>query len=140
MWTFRTTARIACDFGIWHALVTLENDGVPESFFINFRDREPTEAQAAAAGAALALQKNLAEAPSAPGDSLPREVFFDRFTNAEIAAIYRAAADNDDLFAYIKKLEMNPTVNRRNGDVIDGVQLLEAAGLIGPGRAAAILG
>lgn len=79
-------------------------------------------------------------APSAPGDSIPREVFFGRFTNVEIAIIYKAAAQNDLLFSLIKKMELNPNVNRTHADVINGLQLLEGAGLIGAGRAAEILG
>lgn len=139
MWTFKEIARIEQSFGTWYALVTLSKGGVPESFFLKF-DAEPDAEQAAQAGADLALRKNLDEAPSAPGDSLTREDFFSRFTNAEIALIYKAAQQNDDLFAYVKKMEINPSINRSNADVIAGLQLLEAAGLLAAGRAAQILG
>lgn len=139
MWTFSSVASIEQAWGQWYALVTLKKDGVEESFHLRF-DAEPTAAQASAAGADLALKKNLEEAPAAPGDSIPREVFFGRFTNAEIAAIYQAATQNADLFAYLKKAEINPSVNRKNPDAIDGLQLLEAVGLLAPGRAAEILG
>jgi hypothetical protein len=137
-WSFLSVTRIEQQWGQWYALVTLQKDA-PESFFIRF-DAEPTADQAAAAGADLALKKNIEEAPSAPGDSIARETFFGRFTNAEIAAIYAAAGQNPDLFAYLKKAEINPSVNRKNADVINGLQLLETIGLIGPGRAAEILG
>lgn len=137
-WSFLSVARIEQQWGQWYALVTLQKDA-PESFFLRF-DAEPAPEQAAAAGADLALKKNIEEAPSAPGDSITREDFFGRFTNAEIAAIYAAAGQNADLFAYLKKAEINPSVNRRNADVIGGLQLLELVGLIGPGRATEILG
>lgn len=138
VWSFVEVARIEQQFGQWYALVTLAKEA-PESFFVRF-DAEPTPAQAAAAGADFALKKNLEEAPAAPGDSIPREEFFSRFTNSEIATIYAAANSNADLFAYLKKAEINPSVNRKHAEVIDGLQLLEAVGLIAPGRAADILG
>jgi hypothetical protein len=137
LWSFVSVARIEQHFGQWYALVTLEKDA-QESMFIKF-DAEPTTEQAAAAGQAMALRRNLDEAPSAPGDSITREDFFGRFTNAEIAAIYQAAGQSADLFAYLKKAEINPSVNRKNEDAIAGLQLLEAVGLLGPGRAAEIL-
>ncbi len=138
MWTFLETARIEQSFGIWYALVTLTKNSVNESFFLKF-DAEPTLAQANAAGTQYALRKNLEEAPVVDGDSMSREEFFSRFTNTEIAAIYRASAVNDNLFAYVKKLEINPTIHRSNPDVISGLGLLETVGLIGAGRAAEIL-
>ena len=88
---------------------------------------------------AFTLKRNL-QSGAVVSDSISREDFFGRFTNAEIANIYRASTQNDDLFAYVKKLEINPTVNRKNADVVAGLGLLEAVGLLGAGRAAQILG
>lgn len=139
MWTFDSVARIEQNWNQWSALVTLTKDGLPESFYIKFHD-EPTDNQVQSAGVELALKKNLEEAPNAPSDSMAREDFFGLFTNAEIAAIYRASQTNDDLFAYVKKLEINPTVNKNNADVIGGLQLLEQAGLLASGRADQIRG
>lgn len=139
MWYFLETVRIEQSFGIWYALVTLNKEGIPESFYLRF-DSQPTMDAANAAGESLALKKNLEDAPLvAEGDSLSREAFFARFTNTEIATIYKAAATNDNLFAYVKKMELNPTIHKSNSDVISGLQLLEAVGLIGAGRAAQIL-
>lgn len=148
MWAYVKTVRVECEWGQWSALVTLARDGVEESFFVRF-EREPTVEEADAAGTRLARQKSVADAPFGTlPDPVPavntmvltREDFFGRFTNAEIAAIYRAAQSNDDLFAYVKKLEINPTIRRNAADVAGGLNLLEAVGLIGPGRAAMILG
>lgn len=139
MWTFLTTARIENNWGQWCALVTLEKDGIPESFFVTF-DAEPTLAQADTAGTELALRKTLKEAPSMGLLSITREDFFSRFTNSEIANIYRASAASDDLFAYVKKLEINPTVNINHPDVVSGLNLLESVGLLAAGRANQIRG
>jgi hypothetical protein len=138
MWNFLETVRIEQSFGIWHALITLAKFGVPESFYLRF-DSEPDTTSANAAGEALALRKNLDEAPVAEGDVMTREAFFSRFTNIEIARIYKAAESNDNLFAYVKKMELNPIIHKSNLDAIHGLQLLEAVGLIGAGRAAEIL-
>ena len=139
MYVYDSTARIATDFGKWYALVTLKKDGVPTSHFLTF-DTQPTSEQVKNAAEAFALQKNIAEAPvMASTQSISRETFFGRFTNTEIAAIYRASASNDTLFAYVKKLEINPTVNIANAEVIAGLALLEKAGLLAVGRSADIL-
>ena len=138
MWTFQKTEKVEQAFGQWYALVTLDNDGVPESFYLSFPS-EPSAAEANAAGVAFTLKRNL-QSGAVVSDSITREDFFSRFTNTEIAAIYRASTQNDDLFAYVKKLEINPTVNKKNADVVAGLGLLEAVGLLGAGRAAEILG
>lgn len=147
MWTFVETVRIESNFGRWSALVTLEKGGVPESCYLNFRDVEPTSTQADAAGAAYALRRTLDESPdmaiaaadAAANEFMPREIFFAKFTNTEIAAIYRAMNSNDNLFAYVKKMEITPMIRRAHPDTVNGLNMLEAVGLIGPGRAAQIL-
>lgn len=141
MWTFVEVVRIGQDFGVWYTLVTLSKGGTPESFFISFGDTEPDEQKAAAEGSRLALRKNLDEAPPAQGDSLPREAFLERFTATEFTRIYQAANVSPDVFMYVKKMEINPTVNRTNPVLIGGLQMLEQAGMLDhPGRAAEILG
>lgn len=57
MWSFVSVAFIEPWAGIWQVLVTLEKDGVPESFFVSFAV-EPTAQQAAVEGAALAARMN----------------------------------------------------------------------------------
>lgn len=139
MWEFIEVVRIGQDFGQWYAQVTLSGNGGVESPFITFGAVEPTMQEVETQGRRLALQRNLTGAYVA-SDSITREAFFDRFTNTEIASIYQAANASADLFAYVKKLEMNPTVNTKNADVVNGLALLEQVGLLGAGRAAEILG
>lgn len=139
MWTFVETVRTESNFGTWYALVTLTKDGSAESFYIRFGAEEPSLAQADAAGVDLALRKNYQEAPPAPDDAMAREDFIDRFTNDEIAAIYRASDTDDAVFAYVKRMELSPVIRKSNAYTIAGVELLESATLIGVGRAAEIL-
>lgn len=142
MWTLTEVNKIENSWGTWHALVTLSKNAVPESFYIRFNE-EPTQEQASTAGTELATQKNVLESGLVvlPVDNniLTREAFFGRFTNTEIANIYAASAGNANLFAYVKKMEINPTIRKNVPDVIAGLALLEAVGLLGAGRAAEIL-
>lgn len=137
MWQFVEVARIEQNWGKWSALVTLSKSGVPESSYLKF-DTEPTAEQAAQAGHDHALRKNLDEAPEAPSRAVPRAEFVGRFLIAEIGAIYMAAASNASLLAFTKKLELYDDVNLDSVDVVNGLALLEQAGLIGAGRATAI--
>lgn len=139
MWNFVRTALLDVRFGTYYSLAVLNKDGIDESFFIRHAD-QPTLEQADAAGRELALRKNLDEAPLIDTDLLSREQFFARFTNTEIAAIYRAAGVDDDVFAYVKHSEMNPTIRKSNPLTRDGLSKLEAGGLLAVGRAAEILG
>lgn len=68
MLAFVSVAKIEERFGRFEALVTLQDSGVPESFFIPFSD-EPTAQQAIDAGMALAEKKN-AQAADAELDAL----------------------------------------------------------------------
>ncbi|MGZ8317467.1 MAG: hypothetical protein ACXWVD_00050 [Telluria sp.] len=139
MWTFDSVAAIEQHWGAWYALVTLLRDGVPESSYVHFGGTEPSANAAQLAGTELALRRNLDEAEQA-GQSMTRETFLGRFTNAEIAGIYAAAASNNEVFVYVKKMELNPTIHPNHPDTLAGLQALEAEGLIGPGRANQILG
>lgn len=139
MITFSRIERIASDFGQWHALVVITKDGVEQAHFLRF-DREPSAAQAEKAGKDHALRLNLAEAPNVSLTVVAREDFFARFTNKEISKIYRASNTNDDVLAFVKRLEMQPTLRLNHPDVTAGLQLLEAGGLLAVGRAAEILG
>jgi hypothetical protein len=80
-------------------------------------------------------------------NSIPSAAFVLRFTAAEISGIMAGAAAMDaggvllypQLQAYLDRLASEPTVNLTNPDAIAGVQLLEASGMLAPGRAAEIL-
>ena len=65
--------------------------------------------------------------------------FMNLFTNAELVAIYTAAKSSVAIEVWIKKLEAAKDVTLSNQATIDGVNALEAAKLIGVGRAARIL-
>lgn len=139
MWTYVETVRIAQDFGQWHAQVTLSRNGELESPFVYFRETEPSPEDVALQGRRLALQKNLAEAHPAT-TSIPKQVFLDLFTNQEAAKIYRKGETDDNVLAFLKKLEGNPTVNLVNPMTIAGLRYMEATGLLNAGRADQILG
>jgi len=62
-----------------------------------------------------------------------------RFTQAERIAIRQAAAQNAVLDDYLKLLELAQEVNLSDPDAIAAVQMLEAYGLLAPGRAAEII-
>ncbi len=57
MWAFVETVRIEQNGSRWSALITLDNDGIPESFWVNFSSQPDTTA-ANAAGVALAADMN----------------------------------------------------------------------------------
>lgn len=139
MWAFQSVARIEQQWGQWYALVTLTREEVPSSYYIQMGASEPSEQAASAAGAELARVKSLQDAYVA-SDSIAREDFLARFTNAEIARIYAAAGVNADVFAYVKKMELNPTINRTHPDVTGGLAMLAQADLLDhAGRADEIL-
>lgn len=139
MWTFVEVVRIEQNFGQWYAQVTLSGSDGVESPYIAFGATEPTAEDAAAQGRRVALQRNLANAYPA-SDSITREAFYDRFYPAEIDLIYQRVVPGSGLFAFVKKLEVNPTVNLKNPEVVLGLGLLEQAGFLAAGRAAEILG
>jgi hypothetical protein len=62
-----------------------------------------------------------------------------RFTQEERIAIRQAAAHNAVLDDYLKLLELAQEVNLSDPDAVAAVQMLEAYGLLAPGRAAEIL-
>lgn len=65
--------------------------------------------------------------------------FRSRFTDAEKIAIYTAAKTNVQVQIWLDDLMAASDVNLDDSRTIAGVQALEAAGLIGAGRAAEIL-
>jgi hypothetical protein len=85
--------------------------------------------------------KQAAEAESA-NYTLPltKKQFLDLFTVTEYATIKAAAAANATLDYYWQKLMVAESVYLSDPQTIGGINLLEQAGLIAPGRAAEILG
>ncbi len=71
---------------------------------------------------------------------LTRLAFRNRFTPAEKVALYTAAASNVQIKIYLDDLAAATFIDVERPDTIAGVQALEAATIIGAGRAAEILG
>jgi hypothetical protein len=146
MWTFSAVAQIEQRFNQWYALVTLMKNGIPESFYLKFAN-EPSLATAQAEAENLAVQKNLAEAPTAVR-LISKYAFRMRFTLDERIALDNAAT-NANLTAQQKVvvLTLLKDFETKEGEVdldfpdtLAGVQYFESVQLIATGRANAILG
>jgi len=72
--------------------------------------------------------------------SLTRVEFTERMTLAEQAAIYEAAETSPLVRVFVERLRMSEHVGLDDPRTIEGINALEAAGLIAVGRAAEILG
>jgi len=90
----------------------------------------------------------LSERPPAPPEPTPapppavilnKVDFLRLFTQAERITIREASAVNQVIADYQYMLDAAVTVSLDDPDILTGVPLLEAAGLIAPGRAAQIL-
>jgi hypothetical protein len=77
--------------------------------------------------------------PPPPATLLNKVDFLRLFTQTERIDIRAAAVVNAVVADYQYMLDAAVTVNLSDPDILAGVPLLEAAGLIGPGRAAQIL-
>lgn len=65
--------------------------------------------------------------------------YMNRFTDAELAAIYTAAKTNINIEIWLEKFKLSSEINLDDPRTIAGVQSLESVGLITAGRAAEIL-
>lgn len=65
--------------------------------------------------------------------------FLDRFTLTEQEAVLNTTASNTKLRLWFERLQLTPTINRDRTNVINGVNDLESAGLLAPGRSIEIL-
>ena len=65
--------------------------------------------------------------------------YMNRFTDAELAGIYTAAKAVIQIEIWLEKFKLATEIDLTDSRTIAGVQALEAAGLIGEGRAAEIL-
>jgi hypothetical protein len=70
---------------------------------------------------------------------MPKIDFLRLFTQSERIAIRTAAKTNAQIEDYQDMLNAATVVSLQDEDMISGIPLLEAAGLIGPGRAAQVL-
>lgn len=74
------------------------------------------------------------------GRTLTRLEFLRRFTQAERIAIRAAAVQSPALNDFLELLDMAEEVHTDHPDTVSAITMLTAAGLLGPGRAAEILG
>lgn len=74
-----------------------------------------------------------------PTVSMTQVEFLRRMTSAEYAAIKAACLLNADLDFYWAKFFAAEYVSPKDPEVVGGLALLEQAGLLGPGRATALL-
>jgi len=77
--------------------------------------------------------------PLPPATVITKLAFMNRFTDAELVAIYTASKSSVSIEVWIKKLESASDVTLTNAATIAGVNALEKAGFIVAGRAAIIL-
>lgn len=70
---------------------------------------------------------------------IDRQVFIDRFTEAEFEKISKASQTNDKIEAFLKKLIMRETVDLDAAWLQDYMSRMETVLLINPGRAVEIL-
>ena len=78
-------------------------------------------------------------APPAAARILTKVAYLKRFTQAERMAIRGAAKESPQVEDYVELLNLSEEVDLDDPETVLGVNTLEAAGLIGAGRAAEIL-
>lgn len=79
-------------------------------------------------------------APPPASRTLTRLQYMGRFTDGELAAIYTAAKSVVQIEVWLEKFKLAEFVDLDDPLTLAGLQGMEAAGLIGAGRAAEILG
>jgi hypothetical protein len=129
----------------WQVRVAISQD---EAIFLKFPS-EPTQTQVDVEAEAYVLNKRLAELrnahvqetpPEAPSGLLTQLEYMERFTLAELRAIYTLAKTNIDVEIWLEKFKaVKDGVNKFDLRVRVGLEALESAGLIAPGRTAEIL-
>jgi hypothetical protein len=78
--------------------------------------------------------------PVAPSiRTLTKLEYMNRFTDDELAAIYTAAKAVVQVEIWLEKFKLAQEINLDDASTVSGLQAMEAAGLIGTGRAAEIL-
>ena len=75
----------------------------------------------------------------APERNVTKLQYLRRFTGPERQTIRQAAKGNPELEDYLAMLEIAQDINLDDPDTIAAVNMLEAVGLIAPGRAAEVL-
>ena len=77
--------------------------------------------------------------PPSPGVRvITKLAYMNRFTAAELAAIYTTARTVVQIEIWLEKFKLAQEINLDDPDTVAGLQAMEAGGLIGAGRALAI--
>jgi hypothetical protein len=79
------------------------------------------------------------EVPPVRISTISKLDYMDRFTDAELAGIYTAAKQFVQIEVWLEKFKLATHIDLDDPRTVSGVHSLEAAGLIGQGRAAEIL-
>lgn len=124
--------------GRWYARVGITNNGVAESMFISFPS-QPTPAQVEAEARRIVLARNLDSGYTA-AEVIGKTEFLGRFTDTELKNVMRTAKSNESIELMLERLRMADKVNLRSESLTASIRALEAANLIGTGRADQILG
>lgn len=83
----------------------------------------------------------LSDSAAAPVEHriITKLAYMNRFQDAELAGLYTAAKTVIQVEVWLEKFKMSENIDLDDPRTVGGVQALEAAGLLGPGRAAEIL-
>ncbi len=82
------------------------------------------------------VEEQVAPPPHTP---LSKLEFMNRFTDAELATIYSAAKQSVAVEIWLEKFKLASEIDLSDQRTIDGINALEASGLLAAGRAAEIL-
>ena len=78
--------------------------------------------------------------PTPPAQTVLTKLdYMNRFEDGELAGIYTTAKSSVEIEIWLEKFKLATEIDLTDSRTIAGVQALEAAGLIGEGRAAEIL-
>ena len=72
-------------------------------------------------------------------NTIPKDAFVSRFTDAETEALLVASKSNNNVAMFIQKIDFIGRVDLSSANLIAAVNRMETEGIIGPGRAAEIL-
>jgi hypothetical protein len=78
-------------------------------------------------------------------NDLPEQIFYskldfmNRFTDSELVNLYNASKASTEITVWLDKFKMSEYVNITDGRTIHGIEMLEVAGLLAPGRSLEIL-
>lgn len=130
--------------GKWQVRVVIDET---QSQFFKF-ETEPTQAQVDRVAEMFVLQQQLAQLQNSPVPAtepepvsrvLTKTQYMNRFTDAELGAIYSTAKVVVSVQVWLERFNAATEINLDSSNVIGGLHTMEAAGLIGAGRANEIL-